>query len=182
MVRMDASSGNGKFGAFRGNERPDRRIHIVTAPRGASRADILARTAKRAGGDYIALIDPDSAFSPETFYRFAEAAERNPEADIIYSDEDNLNMKCKYSIDTFQYFALPDNSAVIVSGWVFAEEGGRAPEVRAYVNGKPLDAECQRIARKDVQQNFTHYQPELECGFRLRAPLEPGMTLNNCSN
>jgi len=88
-------------------------------------------------------------------------------------------MKCKYSIDTFQYFALPDNSAVIVSGWVFAEEGGRAPEVRAYVNGKPLDAECQRIARKDVQQNFTHYQPELECGFRLRAPLEPGMSVTS---
>lgn len=103
MIRTEESSGNGKFSSFRGNERPDRRIHIVTAPRGASRADILARAVKRTGGDYIALIDPDSAFSPETFYRFAEEADRNPEADIIYSDEDKLNIPGrKYSDPVFK--------------------------------------------------------------------------------
>jgi GT2 family glycosyltransferase len=45
----------------------------------------------RADGDFIALLDHDDVLAPSALYEVAQAIQRRPEADFIYSDEDKLD-------------------------------------------------------------------------------------------
>lgn len=45
-----------------------------------------------AEGDYIVLADHDDRLTPNALYEFAEAISKTPEADVLYSDEDKLDM------------------------------------------------------------------------------------------
>jgi len=87
-------------------------------------------------------------------------------------------MDCKYYIDTCQYFTPPGKSFLIVSGWVFTEDG-KSPEPRVILNGKALELKCQRIARRDIQMRYPRYQPEADCGFRFRISLSPDQETNS---
>lgn len=42
-------------------------------------------------GDFVALLDHDDALAPHALYRVAEALQRHPNAQLIYSDEDKLD-------------------------------------------------------------------------------------------
>lgn len=52
-----------------------------------------------ADGDYIVLVDHDDIVPPNALYEFASAIERQPDIDMIYSDEDKISMDGK------KYFA-----------------------------------------------------------------------------
>lgn len=46
-----------------------------------------------ASGDYIALLDHDDEISIDALYENAKVINQNPEADLIYSDEDKMDMQ-----------------------------------------------------------------------------------------
>ena len=60
---------------------------------------------KMASGDFIALLDHDDVLSPDALYEAAEAVRNNPEADLIYSDEDKFSEDVR---DRFEPAFKPD--------------------------------------------------------------------------
>ncbi|MDC0837010.1 tetratricopeptide repeat protein [Limnoraphis robusta] len=52
-------------------------------------------------GEYIALLDHDDVITPEALYEVALVLNENPDADMIYSDEDKLD---QYGQRVFPYF------------------------------------------------------------------------------
>lgn len=69
----------------------DPRIRYAQLPenRGISAASNLALEMAR--GDFIALLDHDDELAEDALFFLAEAANDEPEADIIYSDEDHID-------------------------------------------------------------------------------------------
>ena len=45
-----------------------------------------------AGGDFIVLADHDDTLTPDALYECVKAINEDPEYDVIYSDEDKLDM------------------------------------------------------------------------------------------
>lgn len=45
-----------------------------------------------AGGDFIVLADHDDRITPDALYECARAVNENPDCDVLYSDEDKLDM------------------------------------------------------------------------------------------
>jgi GT2 family glycosyltransferase len=71
----------------------DARVRVLHAGRngGISAATNLALSA--AEGEYVALVDSDDALLPHALYRMAECLNRpDPRPDVIYSDEDKLDL------------------------------------------------------------------------------------------
>jgi GT2 family glycosyltransferase len=69
----------------------DGRIKVVRLLRhhgisGASNAALDA-----ASGEFVALLDSDDELAPDALFHFVEALNREPEADLFYSDEDHLD-------------------------------------------------------------------------------------------
>lgn len=50
---------------------------------------------KMATGDFIVLTDHDDLLSPEALYQCAKAVQKEPQTDVIYSDEDKVDMSGK---------------------------------------------------------------------------------------
>ena len=66
-------------------------VHALPANRGISAATNLALSHAR--GDYVALMDSDDALLPHALFRMVERLnERETPADVIYSDEDKLDL------------------------------------------------------------------------------------------
>ncbi len=45
-----------------------------------------------ADGDFIVLADHDDMMTPDALYECAKKINENPECDVLYSDEDKLDM------------------------------------------------------------------------------------------
>ncbi len=69
----------------------DQRIHSVRLPgnQGISAASNTALGL--AAGEFVALLDHDDELAPNALYHFVDALNRNPEGDIFYSDEDQID-------------------------------------------------------------------------------------------
>lgn len=50
---------------------------------------------KMANGDFVVLTDHDDLLSPEALYQCAKAVQKEPQTDVIYSDEDKVDMSGK---------------------------------------------------------------------------------------
>ncbi len=50
---------------------------------------------KMADGDFVVLTDHDDLLSPEALYQCAKAVQEEPQTDVIYSDEDKVDMSGK---------------------------------------------------------------------------------------
>jgi GT2 family glycosyltransferase len=61
----------------------DRNVHISEASNAA-----LAR----ADGDFVALLDHDDEYTPDALFQVARWLNEHPDADVIYSDEDKLDL------------------------------------------------------------------------------------------
>jgi O-antigen biosynthesis protein len=57
-----------------------------------------------ASGDFVALLDHDDELHPDALAHVAEALDRNPEADYLYTDEDKIDLRGHHS----QPFFKPD--------------------------------------------------------------------------
>lgn len=58
-----------------------------------------------ASGDYIVLADHDDLLSPNALFEFARAIDKEPEIDVLYSDEDKISMDGK---ERFEPHFKPD--------------------------------------------------------------------------
>lgn len=56
----------------------------------------------QASGDYIALLDHDDMLAPHALHAFAEAINRDPQADWLYSDEDKIDEDGRRSAPFFK--------------------------------------------------------------------------------
>ncbi len=63
---------------------------------------------KMATGEFIALLDNDDELSPNAFYEIVKVLGENPDADMIYSDEDKIDSTGKRSDPFFKPNWSPD--------------------------------------------------------------------------
>ena len=52
-----------------------------------------------AKGEYVILADHDDTIPPQAFYEVAKAINKHPDCDVLYSDEDKLDMDGKALFD-----------------------------------------------------------------------------------
>jgi len=87
----------------------DGRVRFVPAEDARSTGDILLSGLRESAGDYIALLSPGALLSPETFYMAAEEVNKNPEPQILYTDEDTIDKSGRtYSDPVFKPDYDPD--------------------------------------------------------------------------
>ena len=69
----------------------DSRIQSVRLPRNLGISAASNAALALASGDFVALLDHDDELSPHALYHFVDALNRNPQGDIFYSDEDQID-------------------------------------------------------------------------------------------
>lgn len=70
--------------------REDSRIHICDLTENQGIAGNTNAALEMANGDYIALLDHDDLLAPNALYEIACALEKEPEIDVLYTDEDKV--------------------------------------------------------------------------------------------
>ncbi|MCR5294306.1 MAG: glycosyltransferase family 2 protein [Lachnospiraceae bacterium] len=74
----------------------DKRIRILKNERQLHIADNTNEAIKAARGDYIVFADHDDLLTPDALYENAAAVRKDPEAELLYSDEDKIGIGGKY--------------------------------------------------------------------------------------
>ena len=105
----DASVEKDKNGALRRNEEvagilkkyaaEDDRIRVSFLEKNLGISGNTNGAAALADGDFIALLDHDDLLSPDALFEMMQAVNLNPEADVIYSDEDKIDMEGRRHFD-----------------------------------------------------------------------------------
>ncbi|MDO5134834.1 MAG: glycosyltransferase family 2 protein [Eubacteriales bacterium] len=111
-------SEDGELGAFlRKHYGRDHRIRYkhFRKNRGISRNTNLA--AAMASGDLVLFCDHDDVLEPDALYRLVEAMNREPEAEVLYTDEDKISMDGRHFFDPnlkpdFSLFRLRENNYI----------------------------------------------------------------------
>ena len=75
--------------------RQDSRIRFTTLPENMGIAGNTNAALDMATGDYIILADHDDTLSPEALYQCADFLEKQPETELLYSDEDKISFSGK---------------------------------------------------------------------------------------
>ena len=70
----------------------DKRILIEALPTNQGIAAATNRALTLAKGDFIALLDHDDELAPQALFMMAQAINRNASADMLYSDEDKIDV------------------------------------------------------------------------------------------
>ena len=69
----------------------DSRIKITRLDKNYGIAGNMNEAIKISTGDYIALNDHDDTLEPQTLFEFVQLLNKNPNIQVIYSDEDKIN-------------------------------------------------------------------------------------------
>jgi len=86
----------------------DPRIQVVWNDHNQGIAGATQAALSRASGDFIAMLDHDDVLLPHAIYRVAEHLRRDPDSDLIYSDEDKLELDGRRSDPYFKPDWSPD--------------------------------------------------------------------------
>lgn len=73
----------------------DKRIKYCLLEKNEGIAGNTNEALKMADGDFVVLTDHDDLLSPEALYQCAKAVQEEPQTDVIYSDEDKVDMSGK---------------------------------------------------------------------------------------
>lgn len=73
----------------------DKRIKIILNDEQLQISENTNRAIEQASGDYIAFADHDDLLTPDALYECVKALNKNPEIDVLYSDEDKITMDGK---------------------------------------------------------------------------------------
>jgi O-antigen biosynthesis protein len=71
--------------------RRDPRVRVAFLPRNEGIAGNSAAALALATGDYVAFLDHDDLLAPFALYEVARAINQDPDADVLYSDEDKID-------------------------------------------------------------------------------------------
>ncbi len=86
-------------------EKRDSRIRHENLKENLGIAENTNAAFRMAKGEFIGLLDHDDLLAPNTLYEIALALEKNPEADVVYTDEDKVTTDLK---EYFQPHLKPD--------------------------------------------------------------------------
>lgn len=98
----DGSTDPAVRGILEGFASRDPRIRPIFLPANGGIARASNAALAQANGDYIALLDHDDALAPHALHAFADAINRDPRADWLYSDEDKIDQKDRRSAPFFK--------------------------------------------------------------------------------
>lgn len=90
-IADDASSDPAVHEALAAYAQRDRRIKVIYRPRNGHICAASNSALEMARGDFVALLDHDDRLAPEALLRVVEALQQQPNAGLIYSDEDKLD-------------------------------------------------------------------------------------------
>lgn len=79
----------------------DRRIKVRLLESAQRIAGATNRAAEMATGEYLAFMDHDDELSPEALFRVVEALNKDPDLELIYSDEDKLELGSQQRVEPF---------------------------------------------------------------------------------
>jgi len=77
----------------------DTRIRVVTATRSLGIAENTNQAIALAKGDFVVFADHDDVLAPNALYECVKRLERQPETEVIYTDEDKISMNGKVHFD-----------------------------------------------------------------------------------
>lgn len=80
----------------------DSRIKVLNRDRNGGIAAASQTGVDAATGDFIALLDHDDLLAPDALMEMARQIEREPDADLIYSDEDKIDTRGRHSSPFFK--------------------------------------------------------------------------------
>ena len=73
-------------------EKKDKRIRVVYRKKNGHISKATNSAIKIARGEYIALMDDDDVITKDALYQFVKLLNEHPNADLVYSDEDKMEM------------------------------------------------------------------------------------------
>ncbi|MDX9893650.1 MAG: glycosyltransferase [Patescibacteria group bacterium] len=86
----------------------DPRIKLTHLPANKGISQNSNEALKLAGGEFIALMDHDDELTPDALAEVVKKINQHPEADLIYSDEDKIDLDGFHSHPTFKPDWCPD--------------------------------------------------------------------------
>jgi glycosyltransferase involved in cell wall biosynthesis len=86
----------------------DRRIRVIFREVNGHISAASNSALSLAAGEYVALLDHDDELTPEALYEIASLVRRQPETDMIYSDEDKIDAKGRRHSPFFKPDWSPD--------------------------------------------------------------------------
>ena len=89
-------------------EKMDKRIRVVFRQSNGHISAASNSALALASGDYVALLDHDDELTPDALYEVASLIERRPDLDMIYSDEDKVDVKGRSHSPFFKPDWSPD--------------------------------------------------------------------------
>ena len=92
-----------------GYEQKDDRIKVVFRQENGHISIACNSGLDIANGEYIALLDHDDVLPPHALYEVALEINRNPEVDMIYSDEDHIDSQGRHKLPHFKPDWSPDS-------------------------------------------------------------------------
>ncbi|EOH92739.1 glycosyl transferase, group 2 family protein [Enterococcus haemoperoxidus ATCC BAA-382] len=86
----------------------DERIKVVFRPENGHISEATNSSLTLATGEFVALLDNDDELPRIAFYEVVKALNENPELDLLYSDEDKIDMEGNRSDPSFKPDWSPD--------------------------------------------------------------------------
>ena len=115
LILADASPEDAELKTYLENmAKKDARIRPIFLTENGGISENTNAALNAAKGDFIALLDQDDLLHPDALFKMAEAINKAPEADFLYSDEDKLNMDTGLHFDP--YFKPDFSPALLLSG------------------------------------------------------------------
>ena len=105
--KLYLSDGSGKESSLkevlRNYARKEKRIHIIENDCRLNISDNTNRALEQADGDYVVFVDHDDTLAPDALYECVKVLNREPDAEVIYTDSDKLSENGKrYSEPCFK--------------------------------------------------------------------------------
>ncbi len=111
----DGSSSDATRQVIAESARQDSRINAQFLSKNQGIAQATNTALRRASGDFIALLDHDDELSPDALYENVLLLQDNRRADVIYSDEDKIDVEGHYC----EPFFKPDWSPELLLSYMY---------------------------------------------------------------
>jgi hypothetical protein len=115
-IADDASTARDVVECLKGWAAADERIHVVRRDRNGGIGAATNSAAAIARGEFLAFLDHDDLLSPDALAEVAIHAADHPDTDVIYSDDDKIDMDGRRYAPQFK----PDWSPVLLLSHMYA--------------------------------------------------------------